>query len=227
MAKALRGSTKRALITQANKRILISIGVATFVFMFSAVAANTLIRQMIYQNRVIGERKEALDVAKKSLEASSSLKASYEGFLSGPQNVLGGNPTGTGERDGDNAKIILDALPAKYDFPALVTSIEKLVQQYNLKFESMSGIDDSITQQQNQTSTAPAPIEMPFEFSVNGSYIAARALVVDLERSIRPFQVVGVEVTSQAEGGDITIKINAKTFFQPAKSLEVKKEEVK
>src|SRR3546814_913346 len=106
MAKATRGSTKRALITQANKRIVVATAVATFVFMFSAVAANTLVRQMIYQNRVIGERKKALQVAEDSIVASEQLKVSYDAFLSTPQSLLGGNPTGSGDRDGDNAKIV-------------------------------------------------------------------------------------------------------------------------
>jgi len=226
MAKLTHGSTKRALITQANKRIVVATAVATFVFMFSAVAANTLVRQMIYQNRVISERKKALQIAEDSIVASEQLKVSYDAFLNTPQNLLGGNPAGSGDRDGNNAKIVLDALPAHYDFPALATSIEKLVNDKGLTFVSMTGTDDALMQQENVSSASPAPIEMPFEFSVRGSYTAVQALVDDLERSIRPFQVTKVDVSADGDGGDVTIKISAKTFFQPAKNLNVKEEVV-
>lgn len=226
MVKETHGSTKRIQISKANKKIVIATSIATFAFIFSAVAANALVGQSFYQDKVIGERKDALKDAKASLESAQGLEDSYNEFVNKPVNIIGGNPNGTSDRDGDNAKIILDALPARYDFPALASSIEKIVNTHGLTFNSMTGSDDAVAQQENATSVSPAPIEMPFEFTVVGSYEAVQALARDLERSIRPFQITMFDVTASGEGGELTVKITGHTYFQPKKALNIKEEVV-
>lgn len=217
--------TKRALISKANSTIVISTAVAAFLFIFCAVASKTLISQASYQNRVISSKKKALATLKSDLSARNSLVSSYKSFVGTPQNVLGGNPDGSGDKDGDNAKIVLDALPSKYDFPALATSLEKLVQNQGLTVLGISGTDEEVTQAANQTSATPQPIAMPFQVQVSGSYDSIRALVNDFERSIRPFQIQKVEL-SGAEGS-MTATIDAQTFYQPEKGLNIKTEVVK
>lgn len=226
MAKPAHGLTKRALISKANKRTVVVTSFAVFIFIFTAVATNALVKEMLYQNRVISARKDALQVAEASRDAVRDLETSYKAFTSTPQNLIGGNPSGTGDRDGDNAKIILDALPPRYDYPALTTSLEKIVTSHGLQFVSMIGNDDAIAQQENTSSATPAPVEMPFEFSVKGDYDACQDLVKSLEQSIRPFQIQAVELLASTGEGDVTIKVIGKTFFQPAKNLNVNEETV-
>jgi Pilus assembly protein, PilO len=224
MAKTV-SFTKRALISKANSTIVMSTGVAAFLVVFCIVASKTLISQATYQNHVISAKKTALSTLKSDLSARDSLTAAYKSFVSTPQNVIGGNPTGTGDKDGDNAKIVLDALPSNYDFPALATSLEKLVGSEGLTVQSITGTDEEITQAANQSSATPAPVAMPFEVQVAGSYDAIKAFVNDMERSIRPFQVQKVELNGQQ--GSMTATIDAQTFYQPAKSLNIKTEVVK
>jgi hypothetical protein len=220
------GSIKRTLITKANKRILIASGAAAFVVVFSLVASNILIKQMSYQNRVISERKKQLKIAKDSLDNVETLQAAYLVFDRAPLNILGGVPDGEGDKDGANSKIILDALPSVYNFPALTTSIEKIVELQGLEFISMVGTDDAVTQQQNASSSSPVPIEMPFEFSVKGTYESSLNLVKDLERSIRPFQIVSITISAEGEDGSVNTRITGKTYFQPEKNLNLIKEKV-
>jgi hypothetical protein len=217
--------TKRALISKANSTMVISTAVAAFLIIFCMVASKTLIGQASYQNRVISSKKEALATLQSDLNARNSLVSSYKSFVGTPQNVLGGNPDGAGDKDGDNAKIVLDALPSKYDFPALATSLEKLVQSQGLTVLGISGTDEEITQAANQTSATPQAVAMPFQVQVSGSYESIRGLVSDFERSIRPFQIKKVEL-SGAEGS-MTATIDAQTFYQPEKGLNIKTEVVK
>src|SRR5690606_10637885 len=114
-------------------------------------------------------------------------------FVETPDNVIGGNPSGTGDNDGDNAKIVLDALPSKYDFPALATSLEKILKTRNYQINSISGTDDEVAQ--SSQTTATTPIEMPFELSATGNINTAKDLLVLLERSIRPIQVDTVDIS--------------------------------
>jgi hypothetical protein len=216
--------TKRSLITKANSRMVWATGIAAFVVIFSAVASKALISQAGYQNKVISAKKEAFATLESDLNARDSLVSSYRAFIGTPQNVLSGNPDGSGPQDGDNAKIILDALPSRYDFPALATSLEKLIVGQGLTIVSITGTDDEVAQAANQVSATPAPVPMPFTVQVSGSYDAIQSLVDTFGRSIRPIQVTKLQVT----GGDgsMTAIIDAKTFYQPEKSLNIKSEVV-
>lgn len=218
--------TKRALITKANSTMVAATAVAAFLVVFAGVASKALISQAAYQNRVISVKKKALSTLKGDISAVDSLKASYQTFVSTPQNVLGGNPTGTGPLDGDNAKIVLDALPSKYDFPALATSIQKLVTGQGLTIQGVSGTDDEATQAANSSSTTPKPISMPFQVRVSGSYAGVKGLLDAFERSIRPIQVKKIEIDG-AKSGTLTATIDAQTFYQPQKNLNIETEVVK
>jgi hypothetical protein len=217
--------TKRSLITKANSRIVWATGVAAFVVIFSTVACKALISQATYQNRVISAKKQALVTLQSDLNARNTLVSAYRTFVNTPQNVLGGSPDGSGPQDGDNAKIILDALPSKYDFPALATSLEKLINDQGLKIIAISGTDDEVAQAANQTSASPVPVPMPFQVQVSGSYDSIKSLVDVFERSIRPIDVQKIEIVGS--DGSVTATINAQTFYQPEKSLNISSEVVK
>ena len=225
MATNVAPFSKRALISKANSSIVVATSVAAFVVVFCGIASKTLISQASYQNRVISTKKKALATLKSDLSARDSLVTSYKSFVDTPQNVLGGDPNGTGDKDGDNAKIVLDALPSKYDFPAVTASLEKLVKSQGLTIVGITGTDDEITQAANQTSADPQPVAMPFQVQVSGSYDSIRGLVDSLERSIRPFQVTKVELSGSE--GSMTASIDAQTYYQPEKGLNIKTEVVK
>jgi len=217
--------TKRSLISKANSAMVIATTAAAFVLVFALVAGKTLVGQLGYQNKVIDAKKTALAQLRSDLDARDSLQRSYKAFFEKNPNVLGGSPDVTGDRDGDNAKLVLDALPSKYDFPALTTSLEKMVGDQNLKIDSISGTDQEVDQAGKQTSPNPAPIPMPFQLEVNGAYPSVQALVDVFTRSIRPFQIQTLELSG--DESSMTATITAQTFYQPEKSLKISKEPVK
>lgn len=218
--------TKRALISKANSTMVIATAIAAFIVVFTAVASKALVGQAMYQNRVISAKKKALVTLQADIKAVDSLKQSYKAFVETPRNVLGGNPAGTGDQDGDNAKIVLDALPSRYDFPALATSLEKLVTSQGLVIQGITGTDDEVQQAANQTSTTPKSTAVPFQIRVSGAYDSVKNLLDIFERSIRPIQVQKVEISGD-KGGLTTATIDAQTFFQPEKSLQIRTEVVK
>ncbi|HUS25762.1 MAG TPA: hypothetical protein VMY99_00245 [Nevskiaceae bacterium] len=224
MAKTA-SSTKRTLITQANKNMVVATGIAAFVVVFSLVASKALLSQAAYQNRVINAKKTAVKQLKDDLGARDSLVNSYKAFVGTSQNVLGGSPTGTGDQDGDNAKLMLDALPSKYDFPALATTLEKILTSQNLQIVSISGTDDEIAQGVAQTNGSPQPVPMPFQIQVSGSYQSIQSLVDLFERSIRPFQVQKVSFGGSESA--MTLSVDAQTFYQPEKGLNITTKVVK
>lgn len=216
--------TKRSLIGKANSTMVIATSIAAFVLVFALFAGKSLISQMGYQNKVISEKKEALTQIENNLQAVDTLKNSYKDFVDESPNVLGGDPDGTGAPDGDNAKLVLDALPSKYDFPALTTSLEFLITSQNLQILGISGTDEEVTQAQ-QTDAEPVAIPMPFQVQVNGAYSSVQSLVDVLLRSVRPFQVQSIELSGDESSMIATIA--AQTFYQPGKVLTIKEEVVR
>ena len=216
-------SLKQLAINNDNTSIIITIGLATFIFIFSCVASNALLKQRAYHATVIGKKKAALAQLKKNTEEVEKLKKSYIAFADSQENVLGGSATGNGDKDGENPRLVLDALPSKYDFPALATSLEKVFSQY--KIENLQGTDDEIAQSAAEASASPQPLEIPFAVSTGGSEAAAKDVLLLYERSIRPIQISKLKLESA--GDSLKISVEAKTYFQPQKKFDVKPEAVK
>ena len=214
-------STKHLQISKANARMVMIVAIAAFVTTFSLVAGQSLIKTRSYQARVIAEKEKAVTQLKANQEAVASLASSYKAFIDQPENIIEGNPAGNGDRDGDNAKIVLDALPSKYDFPALTSSIEKMLADQNYRIESITGTDDEVAQKETNETGNPEPIEIPFEFGVTSGYSSVKNLLTVLENSIRPFEVVSLGF--KGSDNEITLTVNAKTYYQPQKSLSITK----
>lgn len=223
MAKGL--STKRALLDKTNSTVVVIVSVATFVTVFSLVAIKSLMSQASYQNRVITAKREARDQLNADIAAVKQLKPSYQAFVGAQTNIIGGNATGVGAQDGDNAKIVLDALPSKYDFPALTTNLDSLVTSQGAQLTSINGTDDEVAQSSNTQSTSPTPVPMPFELTVTSDYGKIQQTVGAFERSIRPIQIQSLTLTGS--NGTITLNVTAQTYYQPAKSLNISKKVVK
>ena len=217
-------NNKRLMIDKANASMLIFISVATFLLVFALVSSRALISQSRYQSKIMKKQQAAHKQLQTNIKNVDSLVASYKSFASEPQNVLGGNSAGSGPKDGDNPRIVLDALPSKYDFPGLISSLEKVLKDGGYSLQSLGGSDDEINQS-NAKVDKPVPIEMPFPLSIETSFEGAESLLKTLERSIRPIYVSKVTIT--AASNKISVSVNAKTYYQPEKVLKINTEVVK
>jgi len=218
-------SAKRVLIDKTNTSVVIITSVAAFVVAFSLIAGKALISQAAYQNRVISAEKKTLAQVKSNIVVAGNLQHTYQAFTSTAQNVIDGSSDGTGPQDGNNADIILDALPSSYDFPALTNSLEAILTSTGVQINSISGTDDEVAQSTNTSSTAPQPVAMPFQISVGGDYDAIQKLIGKFEHSIRPFQIQTLQISG--DQNQLTMTVSAQTFYQPAKSLNITSEVIK
>lgn len=217
-------NSKRNLIDKANATVVASTAAACFIVVFSLVACNTLFSQLTYQNRVIKADRQTLSKLKQDLSAVSQLENSYKAFVGTPTNVLGGNPTGSGAQDGDNAKITLDALPGQYDFPALATSLQSLLASQGVQIQSISGTDDEVAQDTGPSNN-PSAVAIPFQVGVSGSYQSIQNVMQAFDHSIRPIQIQTMNLSG--DQADLTLSLTAQTFYQPAKSLNLGTETIK
>jgi hypothetical protein len=218
-------SMKRIGVDKTNARIVAITAAAAFVVVFFLVASVALFSQLTYQNRIIAAKKTAVAQLKKNLTARDSLVTSYENFAGATTNFIGGNATGSGSQDGNNAKLVLDALPSTYDFPALATSLEKIATDQGVTIQSLTGIDDEVAQTANQSTNTPVPIAMPFEIKVSGSYANIQSLVDAFDHSIRPIQVQKIDLTGDQT--TLNLDVTAQTFYQPQRTLNIQTEVIK
>jgi hypothetical protein len=124
-------------------------------------------------------------------------------------------------KDGDNAKIILDALPSSYDFPALISSIEKVANQDHIPLQSVGGTDQAGSTTVPTTSKTSTSAALPIAFSVSAQtdYRTVQTLINDLERSIRAVDVTQIAFTGN--GSSMTATIQASTYYQSPISLKI------
>ena len=219
-------STKRLAIDKSKTQMVIIVAVASVVTVFSLVASKTVLSQNAYQNKVIKAKETAHKQLIVNLAAASSLVKSYDAFVSTDRNIIGGATKGTADKDGDSGKIILDALPSSYDFPALASSLEKILTSQNLKVSSITGTDDQVNQQANVSSPKPVPVPIPFSFSITGAnYNSVQLLIKTLEASVRPIQIDSMTLAGATVRMQVTI--TAHTYYQPAKNLTIGKQVIK
>lgn len=225
MAK-LENTTKRVAISKANAQMVIVLSIGAFITVFCLFAAKAVWSQNSYQARVIDAKQQTYDQLKKNIDAYNKLARAYRAFNAASTNVIGGTPGGTGDNDGSNSKIILDALPSSYDFPALTSSIEKIVLKSNLKVSSITGTDDQVNQESNTKAVNPEPVEIPFSLTVsNANYAGIQKLIDSFHKSIRPMQIDKMIVSGG--GDDINVTIDGHTYFMPGKEVSVTKKVIK
>lgn len=216
-------SNKHLQVDKANATVVAVTAIAAAVTVFCLVGSKALLDQRSFQSRVIEKKQAALDQLKENSEATTTLVTAYQEFVSAPENVIKGNPSGDGERDGDNASIVLDALPSKYDFPALATSIEKILTNLSVEIQSITGQDDEINQNSLE-SDVTEPVIVPFEFTVGGNYQALQDLIVQLQRSIRPIEAT--EISFSSSGEDINLDFSGFTYYKPSVGVEITEETI-
>lgn len=211
-------SIKHVQINKSQTTMLAVIASATVVVIFSLFATKALIVKGLYQGRALDARKDVVKQLKSNYDSANKLFDQYKFFANQDPNFLEGKIAGTTNLDGDNPRLVLDALPSKYDAPALASSIEKLLNNEKVTFNSLTVKDDP-SGNSDQAQAEPSAIPMAFAFEGGTTYPTAALLMSDFEHSIRPFDVNTFEISGN--DGDLKISAAMSTYFQPAKSLNL------
>src|SRR5258708_5891851 len=160
-------SSKKLKIDKANATTVSVMALAAFVVVFSLTSIKALLSQYQYQRKVTSAQQTTLNQLDGDQTAGTALINSYKTFVNQPSNIIGGNSTGSGPRDGNSAKIVLDALPSSYDFPAFVTSLQNLLVSDSVSITSITGTDTgggaSTAQSTTSAVSTPTPTSVPSE----------------------------------------------------------------
>jgi Tfp pilus assembly protein PilO len=209
-------SLKQLKIDKANSVIVGVTSAAVFILIFSLISCRSLLSQRSYNSWLGTAQQASLDKLKADVSNENVLFSHYQTFISPSQNIIGGSSGGSGVNDGNNAQIILDALPSQYDFPALVTSMQALLSRESVKLDSIGGSDNEL---QYQSNTAPASVVIPISFTLDGPYQSIENVITDVQNSIRPIQIQSIQLSGGES--DIQLEVTAQTFYQPEQSFSI------
>lgn len=211
---------KKILVDRNKTTIFVFVAVAAVISTASLVISKGVWDQSRYLGRIVAKKEVATKQLEDNKVAVQSLTEAYKTFDTQSPNLIGGSIEGGGSRDGSNGTLILDSLPDSYDFPALVASVERLLQGYNIN--NIGGVDDYVAQQDAQPGV---PQEMPFTFDVTTSYGGLEQLLESLGRSIRPLHILSIDL--RGANSELNVSVSAKTYYQPDAGMHITKEIVR
>lgn len=195
---------KKALIKKAGSQVFIAVVIGSIVVSFSVIFIKFLWGIKVHNDHVWAEKNTAKIALENNVKNLDELKRSYL-LLDNNESV--------------NARTILDALPSKYDYPALATSIENLVTKGSspVVLTGFTGTDQQLEVQQK--SSNPQPVEVPFTVTVKGSYDNIKGFIERLQKSIRPMKVANLSLSGN--NADMEATIDVVTYYQPAQDLTI------
>ncbi len=217
-------SSRDAKTDKINSRTLAIVAAASALTIFSLVSTKALLGQAAYQRRVVNAKHTAVNQLKADITAVNTLVTQYKVFTQANPNAMGGALSGKGPNDGDNAKLVLDALPSKYDFPALATSVEKIVKDDHVGTANITGVDNELSQAAAASAT-PAPIAMNLVVDGSGDYGVVQTLIRDFQRSIRPFNINSLSLSGNQSG--LQVNLGVSTYYQPTKTVNISQKVIK
>lgn len=215
---ALHASVKHGQVNNAESTILATVAIGVVITIFSLFGIKSQLSKISYNQRVLSAKHKAVVQLKTNLAAAKTLASTYQTFAAQDPNILRGKVNGNGSLDGNNAQIVLDALPSQYDAPALASTIEKVLNGQSVSIQSISVKDDP-TSNPDQAVATPAARPIAFNFVSQSTYQINQKILKDFERSIRPFDVQ--TLTLSGTDSSLTMNVNLNTYFQPPKALNL------
>lgn len=210
-------NSKRGLVDKNKTMIFAFVAIAAAISVAALMISKGLWSQTSHMGKVIAKKEVAVKQLEDNKQAVQALTATYETFDNQNPNFLGGSPDGSGPRDGSNGSLVLDALPNRYDFPALIASVEKILDGYTIR--TIGGNDETLAQVE---AVGGQPIEMPFTVDVQTSYDGFKQLIDAFDKSIRPFHIMKLELSGV--NSLLTANIEGKSYYQPDIGIEITSE---
>ncbi|HAC56661.1 TPA: hypothetical protein DCF80_04100 [Candidatus Saccharibacteria bacterium] len=223
----LTGVRKRQQIEMTNRRIFIWVAVASVVVSFSLIALQFLVKEFLFNQKIISAKNQTNNTLIKNIDTAEELKANVNKLLA-DENL--GSVEGLDQNaETSNLSLVLDALPVDGDATGFANSLQAVVLQ-----RSGVGIDELSTTNQaydasgmttDQTSLASSPQPLPFSVKFGGNFQQTSQTLSDLAKVIRPISVNKLEIS--ASDSTLTLTLNGVTYFVPAKTVSITKEQLK
>lgn len=217
---------KRTQIARANRMMFLWIAIGSVVVGVAIVFAIFLFQKLAYNEKVLAKKDETVNI----LRANNAIVSDLETQV----RVLDTNSalSSAKAKDDDQAiQVILDALPSEANSLALGASLQnKLLAGIpgltveSLQVDPVIGVEALSGDAVQDASAGDTLNEITFQFTVKGTPDALRAVLTNLERSIRAIDILSLRIEAQEASQLMTVQ--ARAFYEPAKTIELRDEVV-
>ncbi len=219
--KQLTGLKKRQQIASANKMIFIWVIIASVAVSFCGVTMQFLIRQAIFNQKIISAKAETQSTLARNLDNVAKLKENVDALQADTQLAkVKANPSDT------NLKVVLDALPTSDDRTALGASLQQVI----LPKSGVNTSDITTVSQADTTAvdTFGSTSEVPtanFSFAATGDYTRIKTMLADLERTIRPINIQ--KLSLQSVDNQVKATVDGTSYYLPEQTVQLGKKSLK
>ncbi len=221
--RTITGVKKRQRIQQANRAVFIWVTIAATIVAIGVVLSQFMVKQFLYNNKVIAAQVTTNDRLKNNIKAYDPLKQEVVKLIADPRlsDMLKADPA-------DNKlQIIIDAMPTDRDDVAWLASLQQVVLARS--GATIEGI--AYTDVADSTVATPAAasldgvIPVTFTFKATGGYDSIKKMLDDMQHSIRPISIQSVKLSGTS--ANLQAEIIAMTYYASPKTTDMVKEKVK
>jgi hypothetical protein len=218
------GLTKRQQLEKTSKTIFIWVAVAGVVVALSIVLMQFLVRQALFNHKVISQKQETSKRLDANLANADGLKRNVDALLADV------SLSRLRVREQDSVlQVIPDSLPTSGDPVSFSNSLyNKVLQRSGASISEVSvgvtsadaaaGVTTTPTEAVAVTGR-PVPVSLPFSFTISGSQDQVSRTLIDLDKTIRPIAVTQMKVAA-GEGGVLTVSVVGETYYLPRTTVK-------
>ena len=222
---ALTGLTKRQQLKKTNQNIFIWVTVAAVVLAFSIVALQFLIRQGLFNGKIIGEQQKTSRALEQSIKNFDGLKRNVDGLLADTKlSALRVNPNDS------SLQVVLDALPTSGDPTSFSNSLyNKVLSRQGVTINAVTVGAEGGTADPNAAPAAATATEgaqpLPFNVSFVGHSDQLRGTLLDMEKTNRPIVVRQMNIS--VGEGFLEVTAQGETYYLPKTTVKLGEKQIK
>lgn len=223
------GSKKRALIAEAEKNIFVWLSVSAVIISICLIAMQFLVRQMLFNNTVIGVKMDTNQQLEKNIKNAKILKSNLDKLITDEGLAAVGQQDPTANTKTSNLKVILDALPIDGDSTAFNNSLQNVVLPRSSVSITQLGSSREETGEPDMgavDSSSAEPQQLPFSVAFSGNYDQVTKTFIDISRVIRPINITSLNIRS-GDNRTLVVEASGTTYFMPEKTIKLKTVECK
>lgn len=220
------GVRKRQQIASSNKVMFLWVAGASVLVAFALVVSVFLIKQIVFAEKVLIEKSNTIGVLDDNIEVSAALNKNVNKLRADRNLALVRSSASD-----NNLDVVIDAMPYAADEVALGSSLQNVlltgasiesidVQPVDGGSSDTSVVDTSSIEQVGDSQS------IIFSFKATGSSEQLQDILDRLNKSIRPINVISLQLES-AGANNMTMSVQAATFYQPQKTVELSEKVVK
>lgn len=222
---------KRQQIANANRMMFMWVAGVSVVVGIALVASIFLVQKALFNEKVLAEKSKTASTLTKNNSVVDELKNQVR--------VLNTNEalkSAMAPGEVQPVQVVLDALPSDANSSAFGASLQKkFLNAEGLELDALNvdpviGVESQsdTSVQDASTPTGASDHQITFRFTVStdvGNANALKSLLNSLERSIRPIDITSLSV--EAQGVRLVLKVEGMTYYEPAKTVDLKDKTVK